>query len=272
MATVSNPRASTPKRVTLLALLLLCIFCLLVIACFAVVYFVGDLTRFQEAISARESQKALSSVNDPEDLGQALKQFPANETLKLVALANRESIEIDAAAQRRLDEAEPKELSKPTDLSSSSLSDLDALRSVLQVAENNAAPPGPDDAALIKAERDKVENDAHLLKVGSSKIARFMAMIDEQDTEVTALTSRILAARAGYYSAYEKCVAFLIKEFGLYKVQDGQFVFPFQFDADGYNRVAAAMEAAANNVAQMEQERAALRQSQLSRWKSFAAR
>src|SRR5215468_7301882 len=96
MATVSNQRTGTPKRVTLLALLLLCLFFLLVIACFAVVYFVGDLTRYQEAILARESQTAMRSVNDPEQLDQALKQFPANETLKLVALANKESIEIDA--------------------------------------------------------------------------------------------------------------------------------------------------------------------------------
>lgn len=272
MATVSNQRVSTPKRVSLLALLLLVIFSLLVVACFAVVYFVGDLTRYQEAISARETQNALRGVNDPEQLDQALKQFPANDTLKLIALANKESIEIDAAAQKRLDDAEPKELSKPVDLTAADLSDLDALRRDLQNAGSNAASLGPDVAAFIKAERDKAETDAHLLKVGSSKIAKFMAMIDEQDTEVSALTSRILAARAEYYDAYEKCVGYLTKEFGLYKVQDGQFVFPFQFDADGYNRVAAAMEAAVNGVAQLEQERAALRQSQLNRWKSFAGR
>ena len=276
MATVSNHRTSTPastsKRATLLTLLLLCIVLLLVIACFAVVYFVGDLTRYQEAISARETRTALRSVNVPEQLDQALKQFPANETLKLIALANKESIEVDAAAQRRLDEAEPKELSKPIDLSAFSLTDLDALRQNLEIARSRAVSLEPADMASIKAERDKVENDAHLLKVGSNKIATFMAMIDEQDTEVTGLTSKILAARGEYYGAYEKSVAFLVKEFGLYKVENGQFVFPFQFDADSYNRVAAAMEAAANGVAQLEQERTTLRQSQLDRWKTFAGR
>src|ERR1700758_1425634 len=103
--TFSDQRMNTPRRV---ALLLLCIF---VIACFGVVYFVGDLARYQEAISAKESQTALRGVNDPEQLDQALKQYPSNKILKLVALANKESIEIDSATQRRLDEAQPRALS-----------------------------------------------------------------------------------------------------------------------------------------------------------------
>ena len=58
METFSDQRTNTPRRV---ALLLLCIF---VIACFGVVYFVGDLAKYQEAISAKESQTALRGVND----------------------------------------------------------------------------------------------------------------------------------------------------------------------------------------------------------------
>jgi hypothetical protein len=252
--------------------LLLCIFCIFAIICFGVVYFVGDLAKYQEAISAKESQTALRGVDTPEQLEQALTQFPSNNILKLVALADRESMEIDAATQRLLNEAEPSGLSKPIDLGSSSRSDLDALRRDLKIAESNAAAFEPGYTALIKAERDEVENDARSLKVGNSTFAKFMAMIDEQHAEMMALTSRLLAARAEYYSAYEKCAALLVREFGIYKVDNGQFVFPFQYTADSYNRAAAAMTAAASRIAELEGERAALRRSQLNRWKTFTGR
>lgn len=265
METFSDQRTNAPRRVVLL---LLCIF---VIACFGVVYFVGDLAKYQEAISARESQTALRGVNDPEQLDKTLKQFPSNNILKLVALANEESIEIDAAAQRLLNEAEPRELSKPIDLSSSSRGDLDALRRDLEIAASNATTFEPDYVALVKAKRDKIENDARSLKIGNNTIAEFMAMIDQQDMEMMALTSKVLAARAEYYSAYEKCVALLIRDFGIYKVEDGQFVFPFQYTADSYNRAAAAMAAAVKRIAELGDERAGLRQSQLNRWKTFTS-
>src|ERR1700751_432763 len=99
-----------------------------VIACFGLVYFVGNLAKYQEAISARETQTALRGVNNPEQLDQALKQLPSNSILKLIALANRESIKMDPLTQRLLNEAKPKGLSQPIDLGASSRSDLDALR------------------------------------------------------------------------------------------------------------------------------------------------
>jgi hypothetical protein len=216
----------------------------------------------------------LCGVHNPEQLEQALTQLPSNNILKLVALANRESMEIDAATQRLLNEAEPSGLSKPIpiDLGSSSRSDLDALRRDLKIAESNAAAFEPGYTALIKAERAEVENDARSLKVGNKTFAKFMAMIDEQHAEMMALTSRLLAARAEYYSAYEKCAALPVREFGIYKVDNGQFVFPFQYTADSYNRAAAAMTAAASRLVELEGERAALRRSQLNRWKTFTGR
>ena len=46
-------------------------------------------------------------------------------------------------------------------------------------------------------------------------------MIDEQDADMMALTSMVLAARAEVYSAYDKCAALLVREFGTYKVENG---------------------------------------------------
>jgi len=262
----SNQRMSRSGRATLL---LLCIF---VIACLGAVYFVGDLAKYQEIISAKESQAALRGVNDPQQIDQALKQFPSNNILKLVALANKESTEIDAATQRLLSEVEPKRLAKQIDLGASSSSDLDALRQDLKIAETNAATFQPGYIALIKAQRDKVENDARSLKVGNDSFVKSMAMIDGQDTEMMTLTSKVLSARAEYYSAYEKCAALLVREFGIYKVENGQFVFPFQNTADSYNRAAAAMAAGAKRIAELEGERATLRQPQFDRWKTLAER
>ncbi len=243
-----------------------------VIACFGLVYFVGDLARYQEAISAKETEAALRGVNNPEQLDRALKQYPSNSILKLIALANKESIEIDAITQRLLNEVQPKGLSKPIDLGAFSRSELDALRRDLQTAQSHAATFEPGYIALIKAERDKIENDARSLKVGNDTLAKFMAMIDGQDTEMMGLTSKMFAARAQYYNAYEKCAALLVTEFGIYKVENGQFVFPFQSTADSYNRAAAATADGVKRIAELNGERATLRHSQFDRWKTFAER
>lgn len=64
-------------------------------------------------------------------------------------------------------------------------------------------------------------------------------------------------------------MALLIREFGVYKVANGQFIFPFQSTADGYNRAATAMTAAANRAAELEDEGKSLRQSQFAKWKTF---
>ena len=124
-------------------------------------------------------------------------------------------------------------------------------------------------AALIKTKRDELESSARSLGMESGTIARFMAAIDEQFVEMTALASKGLSARSEYYGAYEKCAALLVKEFGAYKVTNGQFIFRIQPTADGYNAASTAMAAAKEKLADLEDEKGALKQSQLTRWKSF---
>ena len=81
--------------------------------------------------------------------------------------------------------------------------------------------------------------------------------------------ARLMPARAEFYRAYENYVAVLAKEFGSYKVVDGQFIFPFQRTVDRYNVAAHAMTVAARSVAEMEQERQNLKQSQQAAWLRF---
>jgi len=63
--------------------------------------------------------------------------------------------------------------------------------------------------------------------------------------------------------------AVLVREFGSYKVTNGQFIFRLQPTADSYNAASVAMAAATKRLADLEEERGALQQAQLKRWKNF---
>jgi hypothetical protein len=86
---------------------------------------------------------------------------------------------------------------------------------------------------------------------------------------MTALMARLMSARAEFYRAYENYVAVLAGEFGNYRVVDGEFIFPFQRSVDRYNVAGHAMTVAARSVAELEQERQNLQQSQQAAWLRF---
>jgi len=216
-----------------------------------------------------ESQAALADVNDREQLDQALRKYPTNRILKLVALANEKSAEIDAAMRKMLNEVEPAALAKPVDLTTASRSDLEALHRNLKTAEDNVTVLSSRISALIKAKRAELQDSAHALGMESSTISRFMTAVDEQHADIAALAAKVLAARANHYAAYAECAALLVREFGSYKVSNGQFVFRLQPTADSYNAASVAMVAATKREADIEAERGALRRSQLGRWKKF---
>jgi hypothetical protein len=239
------------------------------VACFIGALFVGDLAKLQEPVFAKESQAALRDVDDPAALDKVLQQYSANKMLRLVALAKRDATERDAAARKLLAEAEPAALAKPVDLTAASRADLDALRTSLKAAEGQAAALKSRFDAVAKAKRDEVEKEARTLSVGNDTLAKFMAVIDAQHADIAAYFARISAARAERNAAYDKCAALLVKEFGSYKITNGQFIFRAQSTADGYNAAAAAMAAAAKRIAELDEEGAALKQAQLKRWKEF---
>jgi hypothetical protein len=247
VATFSDTKSKPSGR---LPLILVGVF---VVAGFVAALFVGDLGKLQETVIADEGRAVLREVNDPGQLDQALKQHPANRILKLVGLATEEAAEFDAVTRKLL-------------------SDLEALRRDLKTAENNAAALKPRMAALIKTRRAAIESRARALGVESNTMARFMAAIDEQHAEAMVLAAKMLAARAEYYGAYDKCVALLLREFGSYRVANGQFVFRLQPTADSYNAAANAMAAAPKRMAELEEERTAQKQSQLNRWKMIVER
>jgi hypothetical protein len=187
----------------------------------------------------------------------------------MIAMATKAANETSAANEKLSNEAEPPALSNDINLVTASRSHLEDLRRDLKAAEAKAATLMPRAIALIKAERDRVETYALSLHAGKDIVGRFLDDVDKRHAETTALTSRMLSARADYYRAYEGYVAILAGEFGAYKVVNGQFVFPLQRTADRYNAAAQAMTVAARRVAELQEERRQLMQSQQQGWEQF---
>jgi hypothetical protein len=259
----SNPNAKMRVRI---AFLLLFVFMVV----FSVgAYFVADLAKLQDTIAARESQTALQGITDPKQIDEALRQHPSNKFLQMIAMATEAANETDAATEKLSNEVEPPAISKNNNLGAASRSDLEALRRDLNTAQANATALMPRYIALLGTERDNVEKYALSRHVGKDTISRFLDNVDKRHAETTALTSRTLLARAEYYRAYEKYVAVLVGEFGAYKMANGQFIFPLQRTAERYNAAANAMTAAAKRVAELEEERKTLMQSQLAAWVQF---
>lgn len=261
MEPVSHRRARA--RVVIAFLLLL-----VVVAALSVgVYYLGKL---QENIAAQESRTALEALKDATPVEAALGRYPSNRFLKLMAMATGAAIETSAATERLSREIEPPALSKEITLAAASRSDLEALRGDLKIAETNATTSMPRYLALLKAERDRLENDARALNLEKNVVSRFTDGVDRRHAEIATLISKMLAARAEYYRAYDKCAAALIAEFGRYKVTNGQFIFPIQYMADRYNVAANAMTSAATRAAELEAERKTLAQSPLTGWEQIA--
>jgi hypothetical protein len=243
-------------------------FCLFV---FIVALSVGAyyLSKLQDNIAAQESRTALQGITDPTQIDEALRQHPSNKFLKMIAMATKASLETSAAAEQLSNEVEPPAISKNINFGKTSRSDLEALRRDLKTAETNATALVPRTMTLTKAERDKVENYALSLHVDKHTLGGFMDVVDKRLAKTTVFTSEVSSARAEYYRAYEKYVAVLVGEFGAYKVVNGEFRFPFQPATDRYNAAAAALTAAAKRVAEIEEERKQLMQSQHEGWEQF---
>jgi len=251
----SDPAANARVRIALLFL-----FFMIVISVGA--WFAGDLSRLQDRFSARESQAALQAISDPAQLDEALRQHPANKFLQMMAMATRAANETGAATETLTSEIEPPAISKAGNLGALSRNDLEALRRDLKTAEANATAFWPRYVAVMKTERDIVEQAALSLHLGKDTVRRLLDNIDRRHAEITALTSRTLSARADYYRAYENYVAVLVREFGTYKVVNGEFIFLFQHVVDRYNIAADAMTVAAKRVNDLEAERRSLLKSQ----------
>jgi hypothetical protein len=224
--------------------------------------FLGDLSAHQREAS---SPGPSGQPSDP-----APRQRPSGKLLQMITMAGKAADETSAAAEKLSAEIAPPALARDLNLATASRSELEALRGDLKLAEANAAASLPRYAALIKTERDSLEAFALSLRADKASVGTFLDGVDQRHAELTALTGRLFSARADYYRAYERYVAVLAGEFGSYQVVSGKFIFPLQRTVDRYNVAAQAMADAARRVAEAEDEKARLLQTQQQEWQQLA--
>jgi hypothetical protein len=195
-------------------------------------------------------------------LGNFKEMTAARETQHLAAVATQAANETSVAIDKLSNEFRPPTLSKDVNSSTAGRTDLEALRSELETAEAHATAFMPLYIALLKTEHDRVDNYAQSPRADRDAVSRVLDDIDKRHAKITALISTMLLARAEYYRAYENYLGVLASNFGAYKVVDGEFIFTLQSTVDRYNVAAQAMTIAANRVAELEEERKKVLQSQ----------
>lgn len=233
------------------------------IAVFATgVYFSGQLAKLQEGMAVRERRTASQGPTGARPTAEPVKQRAEDKFPELLAMATKAADDTDAAIESLTNEIAPRGIWKTIEFfGAAGPNDLEALRRDVKTAEANATTFLPRYVALLKAERDGLEQYARA-NADRSTTTRLLASLDRRQAALTDFASRMLSARADYFRAYENYVAFLAREYGAFKVDKGQFVFPLQFTYNRYNVVAGAMTAAANRVGELDQEGKTLLASQ----------
>jgi hypothetical protein len=259
----AKPRDPKARRRIAIAFLLLAAF--MIAGAFGVRY-AADLVKQQDIIAARENQSALQGIAEPKALDEALRQHPQNKLLQMIAMAAKAANDTDATFDQWSNAIELPSIAKGVTPGAVSRGDLEALQRDLKTAETNATALLPRTTALLKTERDSVEKNARALTTDKDVMGRLMDGVDKHHAELTALTSRLLSARADYYRSYQAYVAVLTSEFGSYRVVDGQFIFPFQRTVDRYNVAAHAMTETAKRVGELQEETARLVKAQQEGW------
>ena len=243
----SNSREVTSARIAIAIVALLVL--VTVVASLSI-----NLGKFQERLSTEEGQAALQGINSPSQLESALKEHPSNNLLRLMKKATQITNDTKGAIDRLSAEIEPARLSKELNFSSVTPDELDAFRRDLKTAEANARAFLPRYAAIFKAERGQIEAAAVSLHVPKEIASKVLDGVSQRHAKALDAISRTLSARADYYNAYDKYIAFLSSELGSFKVVAGQFIFPLQRTVERYNAAAQAMTSAGKRVAEVETE------------------
>lgn len=233
-------------------------------------YFAVNFNNLRDRVGAIQTQTALQEIGGAIEFDAALKAHPQNRVLLTIDKASKAAQETSLAADKLLGEIEPPSLSRTIDYAKASRGDLDALRADLKAAEAKAAAFAAQYLALLKAERDEVERFARSLNVGKDALGQILNNLDKRRAAAASVMSKVSSARADFYRAYEKYVAILEGEIGGFRIVNGEFIFPLQRTVDRYNAAAQGMTAAAKRVAESEEDRKNLTQSQREGWLQLA--
>lgn len=211
-----------------------------------------DLGKYQQHLSTQEGLAALQGIGSPDQLESELKAHPSNNILRLMARAIKITNDTKAAVDQLSAQIEPARLSKEPNFGSATRDELDAFRRDLKTAETNARAFLPRYDAIFKTERAGIEAATTSLRVPKETANQVMEGVAQRHAKTLDAISRTLSARAAYYNAYDKYVAFLSSELGSFKVVSGQFIFPLQRTVERYNTAAQAMTSAGKRVAELE--------------------
>ena len=240
-----------PLREVTSARILIIVIALLVLVTIAVSFSL-DLGKFQQRLSTQEGQAALQGIGSPGQLESALKEHPSNNILRLMSKATKIVNDTKAAIDQLSAQVEPARLAKEPNFGSTTRDELDAFRRDLKTAETNARTFLPRYAAILKDERAGIEAAAISLHVPKEIASQVLDGVSQRHARTLDAISSMLSARADYYNAYDKYVAFLSSELGSFKVVGGQFIFPLQRTVERYNAAAQAMTSAARRVTELE--------------------
>jgi hypothetical protein len=225
-----------------------------------------DLSKFQERVSTTEGQAILQGISSPEELESALRRHPSNSVLQLMAKATKVADNTKGAIDQLSAQIEPARISKELNFSSVSRDELDSFRGDLRTAQANALAFLPRYAAILRAEREQIESATVSLHAPKEITDELLQGVARRQAKMLNAISLILSARADYYRAYDKYIAFLSGELGSFKVVGGQFIFPLQRTVERYNVAAQAMTSAGRRVTELETDMKKLEQPIPEEW------
>jgi hypothetical protein len=249
-AVAIDPMSSRPAASARIQLAVFALFALLTVA----VSLSIDLSKFQERVSTREDQAILQGISNPSELEGALRQHPSNSVLQLMAKALRVADNTKGAIDQLSAQIEPARLSKEPNFGSVSRDELDSFRRDLGTAEANARAFLPRYAAIFKAEHEQIKSATVSFHVPKSIADQLLDGVAQRHAKTLNAISLVLSARADYYRAYDKYIAFLSSELGSFKIVAGQFIFPLQRTVERYNVTAQAMTSAGRRVNELEND------------------
>jgi hypothetical protein len=215
--------------------------------------------------------KSLSEVRDPTHIDQAVEKDPSSTLLKLMAGVVKLTQQTGIAVQKLSSEIEPPALAN-IDLTSATRADLNTYLSNIKTAETNVAAASSTYIDLLKTERSEAEKLARSLNISEGVTRNFLYGVDERQARFFAFSSKMFAARADFYRAFDTLIAVLIQQYGNYHVNaNGKFIFPDQSALDRFNAAANTLNVATTKVNQLEAEKIELEQHQQEGWKRFVS-
>lgn len=184
---------------------------------------------------ARVALPAAAPAEQPKK--EVVARDPAAVLAELTQKAAQAEAATDALAQRLWALIEPPGMQAP-DYATAKRSELENYLRELQTAEANVAGAQSQYAALLKAERDLIEESARSSRLGEGSRTELLARIDDRQRTSLDLANRMLQARADLYRAMQGMQTIAIEQFGKYKAgPDGSIQFSNKAAGD---RLAAA--------------------------------